>query len=114
MIEIVGAELTSDNIWVCWLEISRLTQAWMLPATAPGNLLENELQAHFDGREDELWIMADAKQYAPDIYEHLKSKWVLKALAAVMLDEINTLRQQHGLAARTAEQLREAVKGKLR
>lgn len=118
MIEIVSSELVTEeetgaNTWACWLEISQMGQAWMLPATASGGLLEGELQAHFDGREGGLWQIADAEQYAPDIYEHLMSRRVLKAFAAVMLDELNILRQQHGLAARTAEQLRDAIKGKL-
>ncbi|MEE9365457.1 MAG: hypothetical protein V3W44_02120 [Dehalococcoidales bacterium] len=117
MIEIISAELLSEegaaDTWICWLEISQMGQTWMLPATASGGLLEGELQAHFDGRGGGLWQIADAEQYAPDIYEHLMSRRVLKAFAAVMLDELNILRQQHGLAARTAGQLRDAIKGKL-
>lgn len=118
MIEIVSAELvakeeTAATVWVCWLEITQDSQTWMLPATAQGDLLEEELQAHFDGREDELWQIADANQYAPDLYERLEPRRVLKAFAGVMLDEVNILRGQHGLAPRTAEQLRDAIKGKL-
>lgn len=118
-IEILYSVLVEDELiegasaWVCWLEIEQLGQVWMLPATAPGTLAESELQSHFDGREDELWQIADAKQYALDIYGRLEPRRVLKAFAGVMLDEINILRQQHGLALRTVEQLRDAVKGKL-
>lgn len=38
---------------------------------------------------------------------------LIRAFALVVLDEFNTLRDQHGLAARTAAQLRSAIKGKL-
>jgi hypothetical protein len=38
---------------------------------------------------------------------------LLRALALVLLDELNTLRQQHGLPARTAAQLKAALRQKL-
>jgi len=38
---------------------------------------------------------------------------VTRALALTVLDEINTLRAQHGLAARTAVQLRNAIQAKI-
>lgn len=38
---------------------------------------------------------------------------LLRAFALVVLDEINVLRAQHGLAARTAAQLKTAVRNKL-
>ena len=38
---------------------------------------------------------------------------VLKAFALIVLDEINVLRGQHGLAARTPVQLVNAIKGKV-
>lgn len=118
MLEIVNAQLAGDtelggDHWVCLLEIDKDGQAWMLPATAPSDLMESELQAHFDAREAGLWEIAQRKQYTSDIYEWLEPRHVLKAFAGVMLDEINALRQQHGLAARTAEQLGDAIKGKL-
>lgn len=38
---------------------------------------------------------------------------LLRAVALVTMDEINTLRSQHGLAARTAAQLKAAIRAKL-
>lgn len=38
---------------------------------------------------------------------------LLRALALVVLDEINTLRAEHSLAARTPTQLRNAIKAKI-
>jgi len=37
----------------------------------------------------------------------------IRALALVLLDEVNTLRAQHSLAARTTAQLRAAIRAKL-
>lgn len=37
---------------------------------------------------------------------------IMRAFAEVVLDEINTLRSQHGLNARTLSQLKTAVRGK--
>lgn len=36
-----------------------------------------------------------------------------KAFALVVLDEFNSLRAEHGLAARTVDQLKQAIKNKL-
>jgi hypothetical protein len=121
MIDIIYAELVesdgvvsdAEDIWVCWLEITQAAQAWMLPATAPGDLLEDELQAYFDARETELWQIADAKQYALDIYEWLEPRRVLKAFAGVMLDEINVLRGEQGMPLLTAEDWEGAIREKL-
>lgn len=41
------------------------------------------------------------------------SERLLRAVALVILDEINTLRQQHGLPARTAAQLRTAIRQRI-
>lgn len=118
-IEIVYAERVEEElvegvfVWVCWLEISQSGQTWMLPTTAPGTLAKGELQAHFDARESELWSVAQQKQYTADLYDHVGPRHVLKAFAAVMLEETNILRQLHGLAPRTAAQLRQAVKAEL-
>ncbi len=38
---------------------------------------------------------------------------IMRAFTEVVLDEINTLRAQHSLAARTLSQLKTAVRGKL-
>lgn len=118
MIEIIDVELVSNEeigttTWACWLEISQDGRTWMLPATAPGNLLEGELQAHFGGQESELWRVADEKQYVPNIYGLLEPGCILEAFVEVMLDEINILRGEQGLEPRTIEQLRQAIKAKL-
>lgn len=116
MISIIIAELSSEDapVWACWLEISQGEETWMLPATAPGTLAEGELQAHFDAMESYLWGVAQAKQYEADLYQHIAAKRVLKAFAGVVLDEINILRGVAGLPERTGEQLRQAIKAKLR
>lgn len=118
MIEIVTAEYIENTFggtyWACWLEIDQSGETWMLPTTAPGELTEGELQAFFDAKESELWAVAQAKQYGADIYEHVAVKRVLKAFAAVVLDEVNILRGEFGLSERTGEQLRAAIKAKLR
>ncbi len=117
MIEIVSAEkieTTEESYWACWLEISQGEEVWMLPATAPGALAEGELQAFFDAKESELWGIAQAKQYEADLHQHVEAKRVLKAFAAVVLDEVNILRGELGLSERTREQLRQAIKAKLR
>ena len=117
MIEIVQAELFENeagNYWSCWLQITQDTESWMLPTTAPGIKSEGELQAHFDTREADLWRVAQAKQYTPDVFERVPQKKVLKAFALVVLDEINILRGAAGLAERTQEQIVSAIKGKLR
>ena len=117
MIEIISAELTqydNNQFWACWLEITQVGQTWALPTTAPGTLAKADLQAHFDAREADLWRVAQAKQYAPDVYEQLPGRRVFKAFAAVILDEINILRQQHSLPDRTAAQVETAIKAKLK
>ena len=117
MIEIVDAELVSDvdgPYWSCWLEITQGPEAWMLPTTAPGSLGKGDLQGHFDANEDELWTVAQAKQYSVNIFERVPLKRVLKAFALVVLDEINILRGVAGLAERTPSQIITAIKAKLR
>lgn len=42
-----------------------------------------------------------------------QSDIVLRAALLVIMDEINTLRAEHSLAARTAAQFRNAIKGKI-
>lgn len=117
MIEIITAEYTENafggTYWACWLEISLGEETWMLPATAPGELVEGELQAFFDAKESELWAVAQAKQHTVDLYQHVAVKRVLKAFALVALDEFNILRGEHSLPERTAEQLKAAIKAKL-
>lgn len=75
--------------------------------------LEGDLQAILDARFDELWAAASVRRRPVDLYE-ITAKRVLKAFALVVLDEINILRQQHGLAQRTAGQIEDAIKNKLK
>jgi hypothetical protein len=121
-IEIIHAErvvigIDGDStltLWHCELEITQSAQTFALPATAPGNLLESDLQSRFEAKEDQLWILAQSKQYPTNLYERLPSRRVLKAFVLVVLDEINILRQQHSLPDRTESQIIEAIKIKLR
>lgn len=116
MIEIIEARYTVDeesDFWACWLELSQGAESYLLPTTAPGDLLEADLQAYFDALEARLFAVAQVKNIATDeIYERLERR-IIKALALVIMDEINILRAREGLAERTAEQLRQAIKGKL-
>lgn len=113
MIEIINYELI-ENIWACWLQLTQGEESWVLPTTAPGTLVEVDLQAYFDARETELWILAQAKQYSVDLYKYIPLRRLLKAFALVMLDEINLLRQQHNLPERIPSQIVTAIKTKLR
>lgn len=126
-IEIIEAELSEldgDSLWACWLEISQAAESYLLPATAPGTLLQADLQAHFDAKETKLFALAQAKGLDIEkIYDFLP-KHIARAFALVTLDEINVLRSEisdlkalhslPALAQRTATQLRQAVKNKLK
>jgi len=117
MIEIIHSEYfenTFSSYWTCWLQITRDGESWMLPTTAPGTLENEELQAHFDAREDELWRVAQEKQYAPDILERMPMRQLMKVVALVMLDEVNLIREELSLSERTSKQLLDAIKAKLR
>lgn len=59
-----------------------------------------------DAAEDEARLDSIADQLD-------QTQTILKAFAQVMLDEINNLRSEHGLNARTLAQLKSAVRGKL-
>jgi hypothetical protein len=72
---------------------------------------EPDIQAHLDGRFAELWAYAQAKGQSQDIYV---SRRVIKALALVILDEINILRGVAGLAPRSASQIEGAIRAKLK
>lgn len=79
-----------------------------------GNLpLTGDLQAALDAREAELWTAAQVSGEVVDLYS-IALKRVLKAVALVILDEINILRQRAGLAARSAGQIDDAIKAKLK
>jgi hypothetical protein len=103
---------TGLSLWVCWLEISQAGETYLLPATAPPSIAEGDLQAFFDGKESNLFALAQATGIETiEIYDRIR---ILRAFALVVLDEINILRAQHSLSARTAEQLRTAIKNKLK
>ena len=117
-IEIITADLTEEiegiTLWAIWIEITQLSEVYLLPVTAPGSLPEVDLQSHLEAQETALFVVAQQKQILPEtIYEKFISGRVLKAFAALVLDEINILRTEAGLVVRTAEQLRTAIKIKL-
>lgn len=110
-----------------------------LPSTSPASLPEPEANYVMDpdetaiaGQPSKYWIltgdvftlMDQAARDAVDAAEETASldaiadeldqtRSIMKAFAEVVLDEINTLRGKHGLAARTLAQLKTAVRGKL-
>lgn len=69
-------------------------------------------QATRDARDAELAAITAAAelQREKDSYDQ---KAVLRALALVLLDEVNILRAQHSLPPRTAAQARNAIRAKL-
>lgn len=71
-----------------------------------------DLQPLLDAREAELWAKAQARAEPVNIYD-VTPKQIVKALALVMLDEVNALRTAAGLQPRTGAQLLAAIKGKL-
>lgn len=71
------------------------------------------MQAILNAQEGTLWTAAQAEGQAVDLYR-LTLKRVVKAFALVVLDEINILRTKVGLAERTAAQLNNAIKTKLK
>lgn len=75
--------------------------------------LTGNLQTILEAREAELFVEAQAAGKVVDLYE-IAVKRVLKAFALVTLDEINILRVQAGLAARTPQQAEAALKTKLK
>lgn len=76
--------------------------------------LAEDTQAYLDARAARIWAAAAAQAIAPDVYERIAQKRLLKAFALVMLDEINILRAAALLPARTAAQIETGIKGKLR
>ena len=74
--------------------------------------LAGNLQDILDSQETTLFQAAQAKGKTFDIFE-VTERRVLKALTLVILDEINLLRQQHGLPDRSESQIRGAIKSKL-
>jgi len=114
-IEIILSEIINGgDVWACWLLITQDSSSWLLPAAAPAALAKAELQAYFDGQAAYLLSLAQAKAYGADIYSKILDRRLLKAFAQVVMDEINILRAQHSLPARTWDQLTTAVKNKLK
>lgn len=75
--------------------------------------LEGDLQTILNAREAELWTAASAAGRTVDLFE-LQLKRVLKAFALVTMDEINILRQRAGLPLRTAGQIDDALRQRLK
>lgn len=112
-IEIVYAERLCDGLdcwWACELWVTEEGTTLAIPATAPENLLQPELQAYFDGIQDRVWDVAVRKGFAPDVLIRLSERLLLIRLVKLILDEINILRAEAGLPPRTLEQLKEALK----
>jgi hypothetical protein len=59
---LVPATEDETGYWNCKLIVDQDGTAWLLPATAPASLAQNELQAYFDAQADSLWVIADSKQ----------------------------------------------------
>lgn len=79
-----------------------------------GGLPESgDLQPILDAREAKLLQVAIAKGQLFDVYE-LTVQRVLKALTLVITDELNILRALHGLPDRTADQIKGAIKNRLK
>lgn len=97
--------------WACFIEISQGQQVYILPVGAPGDLDRSDLQAYFEGKEVEILRVADIKEVSED---SVYSRDVLQAFALMILDEINLLRQVASLQPRTINQLRTALKNKLK
>ena len=55
--------------------------------------------------------LSDARDSVTDEIDTVES--LMRALALVLLDEINTLRAEHSLAARTVAQVKTAIRNKL-
>ena len=56
-------------------------------------------------------VLSDARDSITDEIDLVES--LVRALALVLLDEINTLRAEHSLAARTTAQVKTAIRNKL-
>lgn len=75
--------------------------------------LTGNLQTLLDSQESQRWAEAQAGGRVVDLYE-VTTKRALRAFALVMLDEINILRVQAGLQARTGAQAQAALLAKLK
>lgn len=80
------------------------------------NIVRNATQQEIDGfavalaQDSNLKARIDAKNL---LDQDLKFRKILKSLLSVMLDEVNTLRQQHGLPDRTMTQVKNAIAARI-
>lgn len=114
-VEIISKELNeSVGFWLLRVEISQNGTSYALATSAPGSLEAGELQAYVDARENEYWSEAARRGKQADILADIEERRLIRALALVVLDEINVLRVRGGLVERTEAQLRAAIKAKLK
>lgn len=112
-IEIVSERIDNENeIKTADIEITDAgtTYAWRVG----GIPIAEDTQTHLDSRVDELWRVAEQKGEPVDTLAQQPTRALLKAFALLVLDELNTLRAEHGLPQRTPQQLVNAIKNKLR
>ncbi len=84
---------------------------WATDAVAlPSGQLFSQWQAEHGG-DPQLTFRRQAKEALDK--QASDTEGLIRALALVVLDEINILRGQHLMAPRTADQLRNAIKGKI-
>ena len=116
MLKLIKASMQtvgSVTSWRCWLSITQEDDTWILQANAPNTIPLADLEVHFAPNEADLWEIAQLEGYQDDIFERSTPKALLRALALVMLDEINLLRVRASLPERTITQLINAVREKL-
>lgn len=117
-IEIIDKELVEDDgeeFWAITIEIEDGIDTYLLAVGEPGATAEGDLQPKLEARKDQLWATAQQKGIVPDVvFTGTRQDRVIKALALVILDEINILRALESIAPRTVEQLRGAIKAKLK
>lgn len=75
--------------------------------------LTGDLQPILDANEAQYLAAAQAANRLLDVFNVSQTE-ILKALALVIMDEINILRALHGLVARDESQIRTAIKNKLK
>jgi hypothetical protein len=113
-IRTVNNEFGEPDSYVVEFEISNGQGAYLwriggVPLSMTKQQAATYLQNHFD----EIYAAAEeGNEPAPDLVDnpHIDARRVLKALVLVMIDEINILRAEHGLAPRTAQQAYNAVR----
>jgi len=111
MIEIIETRIIG-NIRAVDIIITNAGQSYFYRV---GSLpIEGDLQTVLEAREAELWPLAQADAQPVSRLYAVTRERVLKALTLVVLDEINILRQRAGLPLRSAGQIDDAIKSKLR